>query len=131
MVANLNHQVGARSFASLSEASQNLQWVELNVPTLLVVNIPGVDNWAVDFLSWETFDPGKWSRVGVPRCGPFHVASYKLLLYVSRASDLKALAVDDFVNLLANASWALLILGVVLTKPQLHLKESYGRKLKP
>lgn len=56
LVNYLNHQWSTKSSAALSEASLTLWWAELNSPTLLAVN-----GWDVDFLHWETFDPGEWS----------------------------------------------------------------------
>lgn len=108
-VAYLNHQGGTRSSAALREASRTLRWAELHVPALSAVHIPGVDNWAADFLSRETVDPGEWSlhpavflqicqRWGVPDVDVFASRlNHKLPVYVSRARDPEALAVDALV----------------------------------
>lgn len=45
----------------ISAAYRTLRWAEVNVPALSAVDIPGVDNWATDFLSWEILDPEEWS----------------------------------------------------------------------
>ncbi|CAJ0944049.1 unnamed protein product [Ranitomeya imitator] len=55
----VNHQGGPRS--SLAEVSKILLWAVATVPVISAVHIPGVDNWAADFLSREGLAAGEWS----------------------------------------------------------------------
>ncbi|XP_044151545.1 nuclear pore complex protein Nup155 [Bufo gargarizans] len=108
-VAYLNHQGGTRSVMALREASQILRWAEDHVPVLSAVHIPGVDNWAADFLSRQLVDPGEWSlhpevfhqlclRWGAPDVDLFASRlNHRLPRYVARSRDPQALAVDALV----------------------------------
>ncbi|XP_040286209.1 dynein heavy chain 8, axonemal [Bufo bufo] len=105
-VAYLNHQGGTRSVMALREASRILRWAETHVPVLSAMHIPGVDNWAADFLSRQLVDPGEWSlhpEVFLQLChrwGTLDVDLFasrlnrRLPCYVSRSRDPQALAVD-------------------------------------
>ncbi|CAJ0961828.1 unnamed protein product [Ranitomeya imitator] len=50
-VAYINHQGSTRSRATMCEVEHILRWAEHNHSVISAVHIPGVENWAVDFLS--------------------------------------------------------------------------------
>ncbi|CAJ0950626.1 unnamed protein product [Ranitomeya imitator] len=60
-VAYVNHQGGTRSSLALAEVSKILLWAEATVPVISAVHIPGVENWAADFLSRKGLAAGEWS----------------------------------------------------------------------
>ncbi|CAJ0956512.1 unnamed protein product [Ranitomeya imitator] len=59
-VAYIN-QGGTRSRAAMREVEYILRWAEHNHSVISAVNIPGVDNWAADFLSRQGLASGAWS----------------------------------------------------------------------
>ncbi|CAJ0923236.1 unnamed protein product [Ranitomeya imitator] len=60
-VAYLDHQGGARSGQVMAEMAKILRWAERHVPAISAVHIPGVENWAADFLSRQGLAAGEWS----------------------------------------------------------------------
>ncbi|CAJ0931053.1 unnamed protein product [Ranitomeya imitator] len=59
-VAYINHQGGTRSRAAMQEVSLILRWAETNHSIISAVHIPGVENWAADFLSRQGLVSGEW-----------------------------------------------------------------------
>ncbi|CAJ0949668.1 unnamed protein product [Ranitomeya imitator] len=57
----LNHQGRTRSGQVMAEAAKILWWAERHVPAISAVHIPGVENWAADFLSRQGLAKGEWS----------------------------------------------------------------------
>lgn len=51
-----NHQGGTRSLAAALEVSLILRWVELQVPALSIIYLPGVENWQVGYLSHQLLE---------------------------------------------------------------------------
>ena len=108
-VAYINHQGGTRSAAAMREVTSILRWAEAHVPALSAIFIPGVDNWAADFLSRTTVDPGEWSlhpevfeaiclRWGIPDVDLMASKfNHKVPAYLSRARDPGACGADALV----------------------------------
>ncbi|CAJ0939180.1 unnamed protein product [Ranitomeya imitator] len=105
-VAYVNHQGGTRSSLALAEVSKILLWAEATVPVISAVHIPGVDNWAADFLSREGLAAGEWSlhpevfhqiclRWGTPDVDlTASRINRKVPQFVSRSRDPLAVGVD-------------------------------------
>lgn len=93
----------------MQEVTLILLWAETHVPALSAIYIPGVDNWAADFLSRSTIDPGEWSlhpevfealclRWGRPDVDLMASKfNHKVPLYLARARDPKAYGADALV----------------------------------
>ncbi|CAJ0926024.1 unnamed protein product [Ranitomeya imitator] len=105
-VAYVNHQGGTRSSLALAEVSKILLWAEATVPVISAVHIPGVENWAADFLSREGLAAGEWSlhpevfhqiclRWGTPDVDlTASRINRKVPQFVSRSRDPLAVGVD-------------------------------------
>ncbi|CAJ0936185.1 unnamed protein product [Ranitomeya imitator] len=105
-VAYVNHQGGTRSSLALAEVSKILLWAEATVPVISAVHIPGVENWAADFLSREGLAAGEWSlhpevfhqiclRWGTPDVDlTASRVNRKVPQFVSRSRDPLAVGVD-------------------------------------
>ncbi|CAJ0935493.1 unnamed protein product [Ranitomeya imitator] len=105
-VAYVNHQGGTRSSLALAEISKILLWAEATVPVISAVHIPGVENWAADFLSREGLAAGEWSlhpevfhqiclRWGTPDVDlTASRVNRKVPQFVSRSRDPLAVGVD-------------------------------------
>ncbi|CAJ0937887.1 unnamed protein product [Ranitomeya imitator] len=105
-VAYVNHQGGTRSSLALAEVSKILLWAEATVPMISAVHIPGVENWAADFLSREGLAAGEWSlhpevfhqiclRWGTPDVDlTASRINRKVPQFVSRSRDPLAVGVD-------------------------------------
>ncbi|CAJ0961614.1 unnamed protein product [Ranitomeya imitator] len=105
-VAYVNHQGGTRSSLALAEVSKILLWAEATVLVISAVHIPGVENWAADFLSREGLAAGEWSlhpevfhqiclRWGTPDVDlTASRVNRKVPQFVSRSRDPLAVGVD-------------------------------------
>ncbi|CAJ0922254.1 unnamed protein product [Ranitomeya imitator] len=60
-VAYVNHQGRTRSKQVMTKVTRILRWAEHRVPAISAVYIPGVENWAADFLSRQGLASGEWS----------------------------------------------------------------------
>ncbi|CAJ0944457.1 unnamed protein product [Ranitomeya imitator] len=97
---------GTRSSLALAEVSKILLWAEATVPVISAVHIPGVENWAADFLSREGLAAGEWSlhpevfhqiclRWGTPDVDlTASRVNRKVPQFVSRSRDPLAVGVD-------------------------------------
>ncbi|XP_073430315.1 sex comb on midleg-like protein 2 isoform X4 [Dendrobates tinctorius] len=108
-VAYVNHQGGTRSQAAMREVGLVLRWAEKNRVVISAVHIPGVENWAADFLSRQGVAAGEWSlhpeifqqicqRWGTPDVDLMASReNAKVLRFVARSLDPQAIAADALV----------------------------------
>ncbi|CAJ0944859.1 unnamed protein product [Ranitomeya imitator] len=109
-VAYINHQGGTRSRAAMQEVSHILRWAETNHSTISAVHIPGVENWAADFLSRQGLASGEWElhpevfrqiclRWGTPDVDLMASRlNAKVHNFIARSRDPQAIGVDALIS---------------------------------
>ncbi|CAJ0958217.1 unnamed protein product [Ranitomeya imitator] len=109
-VAYINHQGGTRSRAAMREVSLILRWAETNHSIISAVHIPGVENWAADFLSRQGLASGEWElhpevfhqiclRWGTPDVDLMASRwNAKVHNFIARSRDPQAIGVDALIS---------------------------------
>ncbi|CAJ0962706.1 unnamed protein product [Ranitomeya imitator] len=108
-VAYINNQGGTRSRAAMQEVSHILRWAETNHSSISAVHIPGVENWAADFLSRQGLASGEWElhpevfrqiclRWGTPDVDLMASRlNAKVHNFIARSRDPQAIGVDALI----------------------------------
>ncbi|CAJ0923458.1 unnamed protein product [Ranitomeya imitator] len=109
-VAYINHQGGTRSRAAMREVSLILRWAETNHSIISAVHIPGVENWAADFLSRQGLASGEWElhpEVFLQICLRWGTPDVDLMAsrwnakvhnFIARSRDPQAIGVDALIS---------------------------------
>ncbi|CAJ0958249.1 unnamed protein product [Ranitomeya imitator] len=109
-VAYINHQGGTRSRAAMQEVSLILRWAETNHSIISAVHIPGVENWAADFLSRQGLASGEWElhpEVFLQICLRWGTPDVDLMAsrlnakvhnFIARSRDPQAIGVDALIS---------------------------------